>query len=80
MKLVIDSYEVTISAKYTGGKADPKTTEALLNEISSAFFEQAKQSEAMGCPACAEREREMARDIFEFLYKRGAYKGVCESK
>lgn len=80
MTLTIGSYEVTISAKYKGRKGDPKATEALLNEISSAFYSQAEQSEAMGCPACAEREGEMARDIYDFLEARGCYEGLGENE
>lgn len=80
MQLVIGNYEVTISAKYAGKKGDPKATEALLNEISSAFYGQARQSEAMGCPCCAEREKKMANDIYEYLEARGCYEGMGENK
>ena len=80
MKLTIDSYEVTISAKHRGGKADPKTTEALLNEIASAFYRQADHSDTLGCFYSAKRERKMADDIYYFLEARGCYDGIGENE
>lgn len=77
MKLNLDKFHtVNITVSFTGKKATPQDTYAVLNDISVAYTKAGEAYEREGCFALARDCKEKGNNIYQFLKEKGVYDKV----
>lgn len=84
MKLVINGYTVSITAKQerpreSTRKEVQQDTMGLLCDLSLALYAEAESLEKKGCPFTATNSRAAANDIYDALDKAGYFRSIYET-
>ena len=74
MKLIINDYEVTITAKYKyNNRANKRDTAAVLNTMSIFATEASNHYTQIGMHALAKTAEKVGSEIFHYLDEQGVY-------